>query len=88
VSQQKEQRLPLHTLADAQKWVEKSLNEIEPNTTSIARGNARISCVKAFFGGLRLALDYAKLHRQGARVKELAEFVRLEGQTFTPAKPA
>ncbi|MBI4063487.1 MAG: hypothetical protein HY401_04210 [Elusimicrobia bacterium] len=73
--------IPLKSLADGQRWVEKSINEVEESSTSIARGNARIGAVKAFVGLYRLAMDYAKLAIRGARVKELDGLVKLE---FSP----
>lgn len=70
--------VPLKSLADGQKWLEKSINEVEENATSISRGNARIACVKAFTGLYNLALSYAKLAIRGARIKELEDLVKLD----------
>jgi len=72
------QNIPLKSLADGQRWVEKTINEVEKDSTSIARGNARIGAVKAFTGLYRLAMDYAKLVVRGARIKELDALVKLE----------
>ncbi len=72
------QNMPLKSLADGQRWVEKTINEVEKDSTSIARGNARIGAVKAFTGLYRLAMDYAKLVVRGARIKEMDDLVKLE----------
>ena len=74
----KKESLPLKSLTDAQHWLEKSVNEIDESSTSIARGNARIGCIKAFTGLYNLALSYAKLAIRGARVKELDGLVKLD----------
>lgn len=74
----KKELMPLKSLTDAQKWIEKTANEIEDTSTSIARGNARIGCVKAFTGLYNLALSYAKLAIRGARIKELDGLVKLD----------
>lgn len=72
------QNMPLKSLADGRQWVEKTINEVEKDSTSIARGNARIGAVKAFTGLYRLAMDYAKLTLRGAKVRELEGLVKVE----------
>jgi hypothetical protein len=82
----KQSRMPLKTLADALAWSERSINEAEPNSTSIAQTNARTACIKTLYGGFRLALDYAKLVRQGAKIKEMANFVQLDQAALNPGE--
>ena len=71
--------IPLKTANDIEKWAEKTINEIEENNTSIARGNARIATMKIPLALQRLKMDYAKLCRENnVTVTGVGEFLQLE----------
>ena len=74
----KAKHMPLKTMADAQVWLEKTVNDANENVTSISQANARVGCVKTMMAVYRLGLDYAKLSMRGAKVKELEHLITVQ----------
>jgi hypothetical protein len=70
--------MPLKSAEDCRIWLEKTVNEITENGTSIARANARTNVVKGMMNIYRMALDYSKLIKQGGSVSSVAEFLQIE----------
>ncbi len=79
-----EAKKPLKTFDDARSWLEKSINEIDNSKDSIARGNARISGVKAFLSLFNLGITYAKIVKGGMTIPEVEKLVKVE-KTRLPA---
>lgn len=68
-------KLPLKTAGDCGDWLEKAINEMTKDNTSIALGNGRTSIVKAKLQIGKMQMDYAKLKKQGAELGNIGEFL-------------